>query len=370
MRFLLPLILLFLGCFPVASSPFVYPLKPTTELAEDCEPLVLILDNTEQDKFLGFQFVLGIIPLTRLYSLEPVGVLVEKELASTLRQSGFCVLNTSRKFAKQVQKASRARVVIELSAVESSAVAFDLLLIRRLSVSGSFLMRIYHSLDEAPVEQIISISKGEFSRKGFSVQLVTLLRDAIQEEIEEQVMPLVRHRKLRKKKCTLPFQGLYLAPPKLSNQVVEMYPKLEGRFATHLLSAGWHDEIQTRFTKGLASAVNGEPYVWGYEYVPGKLCLRWRVHTDILELKQVEQHLVLDARIRLYDGARLVEQASCRINRKLNAREEDVPLLVLSDLTKSVLDDFYYRVNKQGAANTTGLNSTAQPRVVCEARSR
>ena len=330
------------ACIPVSSSPFVYPLDTSSTLEQDCIPVVLIVDKTKSERLLGFQFVLGVFPLTRLYSLESPVILVEKELTTYLRELGYCVIRTTAEYARQVQSSLQARYVLSLSDVSLSATAYDLLFVRRLSVNGALNLGVLRDGQSAPVNLQLDFSEGEFARSGFSHRLVALLQLSLRKAFRESLNILFVDFSRRDKLCASNFPGIFIAAPELSPQVKNLYPKLEGDFRTGLAELGWETEIQSRVISGYLKALESEPVVWSDSSSWQRGCAQWRLSSDIERMSLDGQTLEVSILFGLNAGDTSLTTARCQAKRTLDERHRDVALLGLGPIVSELLTEFYY----------------------------
>ena len=367
------------SCIPVATSPFVYPLDSSSTLEQNCVPIVLVVDKSATESLLGFQFVLGVFPLTRLYSLEPTEVLVEKELTTYLRELGYCVYRTNAKHSKEVLVSHQARYVLRLSDVNLSATAYDLLFVRRLSVSGSMSLGVLRDLQVEPVSLHLDFSQSEFAQSGFSYRLVALLQSALKTSFRDDLDFLLTNFPGREKRCVGSFPGIFIAPPSISKNVSEQYPKLEGDFKTGLPALGWEAEIRSRVMGGFIHTLESEPLVWSDSSSQHNNCTQWRISSLIEQMNWDGRMMEVIALFELSSGYSTVAKATeakateakttvaktrCRIKEPLEERNRKVALLGVGRVLSKVLSEFYYKSSATDGQPIDGSDRNIQCEVL------
>ncbi len=156
------------GCFAVHLQSFT-PLPQLTQLVESCPTTIpLSVLHPSGDSSRGYQFLLGVIPVTRVYP-DSLREIVSTTLA-THAGLAHCGLTTSQEHSRELPR-------FEVAITSASVNGYDLIVVRRPSASVSLEGTLLGPDGTAKRCQAEG-SFSEFSRFAFAEQLEAALEQA------------------------------------------------------------------------------------------------------------------------------------------------------------------------------------------------
>lgn len=218
--FLAPLLLLGTGCFPYGlpeapsqvrsggASPgltgrFSPPRPPDVLLvsrcAEELSPEAFRANRAER---LGHQFIIGIIPLTSLYLQHGSRCALEEAALEFFARQGLSAVTIGAQDLPNWQSAVHPRTALSLELLDFSVNAYDLLLIRRLVISGVLRGRQLDLNGSTIAELSAPLNHAEFALHGQAARLSGNIHRAFQGALSALSARLLPGSRLRQSVAT------------------------------------------------------------------------------------------------------------------------------------------------------------------------
>ncbi len=181
---------------------------------------------------LGSQFILGLLPLTRLYSNQPPEDWVKEELLTSALLRGYSTWTTSPRYANQAWQRIQPAATVKIGKTSLSIHAYDLLLARLNKATGDTQLCFSSNPDTANCrESEVSFSKTTLAKTGHTYQLADLAKSALRISIDNfleentwsapnMVFPRLS-KQLDHPQAALPLL-IIIRPPHISPQHVEV----------------------------------------------------------------------------------------------------------------------------------------------------
>jgi len=166
---------------------------------------VALLRSPEQEsgksQTLGNQYLLGFIPLTSTYFEHGKQQLVEEALIDLMAKEGFRVAEVSKEDLEELAASTPLHSIFEANTHELSTNAWDLLFIRKLTVSAEINLTFYNPTFTSTLLPVLServeISESSFLPQAQGPRISSFVEAALKKNLEQQVQQIMKRPRLR-----------------------------------------------------------------------------------------------------------------------------------------------------------------------------
>ena len=155
--------------------------------------LVVVSPESEPETSFGNQFVLGVVPLTRIYYQHGANSLLRELAIEILTQEGALVGETSPGNLRLAINTFRPQLIVKPKLVGLSSNAFDLLLARKVSVTGEVILDVLgKNLDSNHEPVVLRHNRSPLSFDEFrSAAQAPVLAYAVEQSLDSALRPLI-----------------------------------------------------------------------------------------------------------------------------------------------------------------------------------
>ncbi len=283
-------------------------------------PRALILSDAvgdlsyADDSRLGFQFLLGVFPFTRLYYQRGADSLLQELLIDQLKEAGFDVYLCPKINAAQASAQLAPRLVLDSRFQQVSINAYDAFFFRIVSIQANALLRSFSFSVDGEVEPSVAVpfevSTTRYKSSAHAPELAGIFETETNEVLRRSLKGILDKRFSRR-------VAQFTPPSEHKTTVLIAYPEVSTWVGTTLgrevvasygfpaLPAYANPALSRILQRGIAQGLAREeiPYVIAAQATPSNRPLKgvWEIQTSLIDVK-IEDRLTLRAKVLLRDN--------------------------------------------------------------------
>lgn len=300
---------------------------PAAPLSAAQAPVALLLRSAEppvSPEILGYQFILGFIPMTRLYFEHGLNASVEEATLAVMQEQGYATFVVESGSFSRAVSAVRPRIILSTGVSDLSLHAYDAFFFRVLSLNGTLTVERLASSGAAVGKYFVPLKEKRFRLQAHALALASVFESSLFAGMRELLSTHRVSRKSRKPVGSLPVSGKPLVFVESPSSQFEMPGQLGQQIADSYgfqgVPAYSQAEVLRMVQRGLVSGLDGSLVALAprnLEQIVQTQDPHWILSTDLERLvlhhsnKGEGPGLELGLRFQLRERGREVLGATC-----------------------------------------------------------